>query len=351
MSMRVSPSMIVAALTLSACFQAPVQDPLTSTTTTTGGTDGSAASSTSGSASTGTSGTNLSTGTIGTSTATSTSATSSTSSTGSTSSATTFSATASAGSTAAASSSSGTTGSTGMSTTTGSTADLTCLGQELIPTPVAGVANLTLNFKDAIAGSRIVGATVDLCAVGVSSCDATTRDTTGTTDAQGTVSLPVVTMGQAYFGYVHLTGSSAALDTFAYLPPIAADVTQDVSTVSATDVNLLGVFMTGRTIDVATHGIVDGIVVDCSANAITGATVTTSSTDSSTDVSYFSGGFPSPSTTTTDASGNFFAINVPAEPNLDVTYFSDSSQATPVAKFNVQVAAGALTTILGGPNQ
>ena len=127
-------------------------------------------------------------------------------------------------------------------------------------------------------------------------------------------------------------------------------MTQDVSTFSATDVNLLGVFMTGRPIDVATHGIVDGTVIDCAANGVSGATVTTSSTDGSTYVSYFSGGFPSPTTTTTDASGNFFAVNVPAEPNLVVTYYSDSSQTTPVAKFNVQVAAGALTTIISPPN-
>jgi len=255
----------------------------------------------------------------------------------------------STGATTATGSSSGSSGSTG---STGSSADLSCLGNEVVPTPTVTSANLTLVFKDGISGSKVTGATVNLCdATTVSTtCDATNRMSTGTTDSSGSVTLSVDLTNGAFFGFAELSGSTAALNTFVYLPPITQDLSQNVSTISTGDVGLAGTFLTGETVDTTTHGIVDGSVIDCSFNSITGATVTTDSTDATTRVNYFSGGFPSSSATATDASGNFLIVNAPVTDSLDVTYFSDATQTVPVADYIVQVAAGSVTTIIGPPN-
>ena len=201
----------------------------------------------------------------------------------------------------------------------------------------------------------MTGATVNLCnALTVSTaCDATNRDATGTTDSNGSVTLTVPTPTDAYVGFVELTGSTAALTTFVYLPPIAADLSQNVATISSGDLALAGNFLTGETVDVTTHGIVDGSVIDCSFNGLAGASVTTDSLDPSTTVNYFAGGFPGPQSQnpSTDSSGEFLIVNAPVQPDLTVDYFAgDPTTGTPVAEYTVQVAAGSVTTIIGPPN-
>ena len=252
--------------------------------------------------------------------------------------------------------SSTTTGSTGgfSSTTTGGNGDLSCLGHEHTGTPTATSANLALVFKDGISGAKVSGATVNLCdATTVSTaCDATNRVATGTTDANGSVTLAVpLSSGDAFFGFVELTGSTSALNTFVYLPPITQNLSENVATLSSTDIQLAGVFLTGETLDLTTHGLVDGAVIDCVFNSFAGATVATNSADASTRVNYFAGGFPTATATATDASGNFLVVNAPVTNALKVIYFSDASQTTAVASYVVQVAANSVTTILGPPNQ
>ncbi|MBS2028005.1 MAG: hypothetical protein JST54_08895 [Deltaproteobacteria bacterium] len=322
------------------------------------GCSGSSSSSSGSTGSTGTTSNAATTTTSGSSGATTTASSSSTGSSGSHGSTSGSTAASTSGSTGSSGSHGSTSGSTGGSTgsgstggSTGTTGDLSCLpNMEQLPTPTGATANLTLVFKDGISGTKVSNATVNVCDLSVTTaCDATNRLTTGTTDANGSVTLTVDTSAGPFFGFVEVTGSAAALTTFVYLPPVANDLSQNVSTISATDVGLAGTFLTGETVDTTTHGIVDGSVIDCSLNSLAGATVTTDSADPTTIVNYFSGGFPSSSATATDSSGNFLIVNAPAEPQLTVDYFA--ADGTPVAEYVVQVAAGSVTTIIGPPNK
>lgn len=311
-----------------------------SSSSSSGSTGGSSTSTTSSGSTTG----NTTSGSTGTTTSGSTGASTS-SSTGGTTGVSTTSSSGSTGTTSSSGSTGGSSGSSGQ--------DWSCLGNYQPPSTTQQNATLTLTFKDGLSGNANSGLVVSLCVQGTLHSDCTptgtSTDATGTTDAQGNVTLNVtITSGSGYTGEVHVTDpNNSVLEHLVYLPPFGASTSYNVATISQTDLQLAGYYLTRNTVDMTTHGIITGTVSDCADVPASGATATVATTDTTTEVYYFSGGVPSASATATDASGDYLVANVPfGNQNIQL----HNSSGTLTEGHTVDVIAGGVTAILGWHN-
>ena len=131
--------------------------------------------------------------------------------------------------------------------------------------------------------------------------------TTTTSDAQGNYSMSVPTGGTPFDGYV-LANGSGELVTYAF-PSRPFDSNTELAITMITQQTLM------LAAEVANVPIMNNtaqfaiVIVDCNGTPLSGATLT-SSASAMSSVRYASGGLPSPSATSTDASGEVFVFNV-----------------------------------------
>lgn len=137
--------------------------------------------------------------------------------------------------------------------------------------------------------------------------DTTTALATDTSDTPGRYSLSLATGGTPIDGYIRVTDSSH-IATYAYPPvPMAANDSQNVQMVSATEFGILAA--SAGVTPQAGKGFIGIVVTDCTGTPIAGATV--SSTPAGT-VRYNAGGVPSSAAGATSADGVAYIANVTA---------------------------------------
>lgn len=183
-----------------------------------------------------------------------------------------------------------------------------CAGQPLPTTAPATVA-IAGTAQSASAGglSPAAGVTVKAFAVGTQAPLATTS-TSGT----GAYSLSVPTGGAALDGYL-LGTKQGFRDSYVYPP---AKIFQDLpdATVLMLMPSTFDLLLTiaGAT-QTAGHGAIGIAVVDCNGDPVPGATVTAQAVGGGPvgTIRYTSGQLPTPSATSTDASGLAFVFDVP----------------------------------------
>ena len=249
------------------------------------------------------------------------------------------------------SSSTSTSGSSGSSSSgssggsSGSVADWSCLGHEVAPVPTSASTPFTAVYADPRTGPQ-AGLQVKLCRFVDTSC--ANPDDTGTTDSTGTVILTAPLAGAAYVGYLDaIDPGGNTPELLVYPRPFVSDPNLAVEAVGFGDFNTLAPLI--GTQDFSTHGALDGRITDCSGARVGGATATLSPTDASTHLYYVFGVLPSTTAPSTDASGQYLAVNVPPSTAVQTTAFNADGGVTAVN--TVMVKAGAVTAVDAAPNQ
>jgi len=190
---------------------------------------------------------------------------------------------------------------------------------------------------------------VKLCKASDTTC--ANPDATGVTSTDGTVQLANVPLNNTpYLGYADVTGSSIP-ETLVYLPAFGSDPAQTVSIINSLELSLSGGRFGGP--DTGSHGLITGSVADCARQAASGVVITVDPTDtdsaSPTTVYYVSNAQPVQGATSTVASGQYVITNVPPGDAETVTATNSDGDVTGI--YSVVIKAGAVTTIIGVPNQ
>jgi hypothetical protein len=189
------------------------------------------------------------------------------------------------------------------SDSSGPAAGFECIGQAL-PTTAPALVNVTgMVTASVLSPNPVPHAFV----YGFRTGD-TTHLAGDTTDTPGRYSIAISTGGLPVNGYLAISDSGHHIDTYAYpAVPLAADITQNVLMVSASEFPVLAA-AAGIT-PVPGDGFIGVVVKNCAGTPIAGATVTSSPGGT---VRYNAGGVPSPSAVSTSADGVAYIANVTA---------------------------------------
>lgn len=179
-----------------------------------------------------------------------------------------------------------------------------CAG-DVAPTSAVDPLTVAGAVTDLISGNPLAGATVEARRL----AGGTLLDT-DTTAGDGSFSLTASTGGTPLAAYLQLAASGYPATYFYPADPFAADVAGvGVRAINSSSLALAYVFA-GIGAQTPGTGTSAAIVTDCNGVAIAGATVGFSPAAGA--LRYLSGGTPSPSATSTDASGIAIGFNAPA---------------------------------------
>jgi hypothetical protein len=218
------------------------------------------------------------------------------------------------------------------------TGDFSCAGATLPTTAPASITVSGTAVDQALSGQTLLeGVAISAYPTQTS----TTASSNDTTNAVGAFSLVVGTGELPVDGYLKAT-LTGEMDTYLYAnAPLAKDSAGlDVVMLTPTTYGLLS-FGGGVTQDAA-KGIVAVAVLDCEAQPVVGATVSSSPAG---DIRYGGSAGPSKTATSTDTSGLAYLFNVPTG---DVTV-SAMAGSTALRTHHIVVRSGAFTTTLITP--
>ena len=222
-------------------------------------------------------------------------------------------------------------------------ADWSCVGSVTLPTPVGTSCSLSMTLSDFATNAGVSGIAVKACAKSDATC--ANPIASGTTDANGAVTLTDVPLGVSGFdGYLDASGGGI-LPTLVYRSIPASKGLAGAHFPVLTSAEASGVAtLLGTSID-ATRGHVAGSAVDCSGNWPAGVMLGASTADASTRGFYLVGGAPSATATATDAneSNGGGYLNLP----VGTATVTAKVQATGVvsSSVDVQVRAGTMTLV------
>jgi len=223
-----------------------------------------------------------------------------------------------------------------------------CAGRVTWPTAKSTTPEVTLTLQDPNpnhGGAPLAGFTVKACEASDLACAAPL--TTGTTDGQGKVTLPLPPLPATAFGfegYFDVASPTGTTVPYLYVLPFPlseadAQLTLPVPTLSDVQKSesLVGVTPDPQ------RGILAAIVQDCVFIGAPGVVVTADGTDAESKEFYVSGGQPSAGATSTDNSGVAYYYNIAPGQHMLVAQPSDLAQ--PSSKARAIVRAGAMTVV------
>jgi len=194
--------------------------------------------------------------------------------------------------------------------------DWRCVGKVAFPFAKATTSVATLLVTDGATSSPLQGLSVSACEAGEDPCSSLA---TGTTDAQGSVTLQLPDLAPdsvGFDGYFEITSTAQppSIVPFLYFlsyPLSEAHATLQVGVQSSANLQSL-VALVGVTLDM-THGIIAVSATDCLLLPSPGVTIAADPTDSETRLIYVANGVLSATATSTDLSGGAFFLNASAQ--------------------------------------
>ena len=216
--------------------------------------------------------------------------------------------------------------------------DWTCVGNVMWPAPMAETVTITAHAEEIQGGAAIPNIKVDACAKADPDCAAPI--TSGTTDANGDITLMLPTGTDGFDGYFQLTGNSIPDSLVFVNPPVTEDVAD--LTVPLLDSGTFGLFQTLTGIDAdPTRGHIAAIGFDCAEAQGEGLHITASSADGTTEQIYIANNLPNADATQTDSSGATFILNLPTGASTLTSTFAANGDT--VGKVEVLVRADHIT--------
>jgi hypothetical protein len=215
--------------------------------------------------------------------------------------------------------------------------DWACVGNVDWPAPAAAMVTITANAQTLQGGDPLPNLSVTACAKADTAC--ASPITTGTTDAQGNITLTLPAGAAGFDGFFEVTGASIP-DALVFVnPPIAADM-NDLN-VPLIDNDTLGLLdLTGIDLD-PTRGHVAAIGLDCALVEGQGLSVSSSTADAESTQIYVVGGLPNVNATETDESGATGIFNIPPGASSLTAVIASTGDTTGTVE--VQIRAGTIS--------